>query len=439
MIREGLLALADELEGMDCRTCPADGTKDCRDLPCEEAVARAAARRIREVVEHDACEDTTVSAYDLLSEEDRKALEWVRERGGLGAVEKRLMPEGMEWLLDVWPKWSNGEYCKFGDWWKAEKYGKLEPRQLSRLAFFTPEQLRELGQDEGENFGYEWDFMRPSDTTYRPDKVEPPAPKVLDADGVEIRVGDKPYRVDNSKQVEVRRVDPDYGEECVFVGVDVTALGYWLRPDQLTHERHVLDADWNRIEPAMDVWWICKGDELGIHAEKLHVESIGEDGFVECSPFNGGTLVELDSTELYVHKPVLDADGVPIKEGDTVYLLPGEWCDRFPCLWFYGGEELNVIDLNPKYGEIGSIKCCKVGKMTSLCYPQSSQLTHTKPEIDTWERINEDAGKDRCSYFGVKYQDCGRCTQLVTLCSINKSRDLVRRCRALAEKENRNE
>lgn len=35
MTREELLALADELEGMDCRTCPADGTKDCRDLPCE--------------------------------------------------------------------------------------------------------------------------------------------------------------------------------------------------------------------------------------------------------------------------------------------------------------------------------------------------------------------------------------------------------------------
>lgn len=97
MTREELLALADELEGMDCRTCPADGTKDCRDLPCEEAVARAASRRIREVVEHDACEDATVSAYDLLPEEDRKALAWVREHGGLGAVEKRLMPEGMEW------------------------------------------------------------------------------------------------------------------------------------------------------------------------------------------------------------------------------------------------------------------------------------------------------------------------------------------------------
>ena len=89
-------------------------------------------------------------------------------------MKRRLMPEGMEWLLEVWPKWSNGEYCKFGDWWTADKYGDYEPKQLRRLVFYTPEQLREWEQDEGDNFGYEWDFMRPSDTTYRPDKAEPP-------------------------------------------------------------------------------------------------------------------------------------------------------------------------------------------------------------------------------------------------------------------------
>lgn len=70
------------------------------------------------------------------------------------------------------------------------------------------------------------------------------------------------------------------------------------------------------------------------------------------------------------------------------------------------------------------------------CWCDPRLLTHTKPEPpDSWERIEEDAKKDRCSYFGAKYQDCGRCTQLATSCSISKSRDLVRRCRALAERE----
>lgn len=67
---------------------------------------------------------------------------------------------------------------------------------------------------------------------------------------------------------------------------------------------------------------------------------------------------------------------------------------------------------------------------------QRVKRPNTKPEQpDSWERIEEDAKKDRCSYFGANYQDCGRCTQLATSCSISKARDLVRRCRALAERE----
>lgn len=336
-IREDALALADELEAFedgDCEECSLYGKPECKGhLSCMEVMARYAARKIREAVERDGECATTVSTHDLLPDDDRKAIEWVRE--------------GMEWLLDVWTRWSNGEYCKFGDWWKAGEYGEREPQQLSRPTFFTPEQLREWGQDEGENFGYAWDCMRPSDTTYRPDKVEPPAPKVLDADG-------------------------------------------------------------NRIEPAMDVWWICEGDELGIHAEKLHVESIGEDGFVECSPFNGGTWVELDSTELYVHKPVLDADGEPIREGDTVYVLGF-------------GEPLTVKG----FADDGRV-LMSFHDENSLGY-KPSKLTHEQP--DTWERLEEDA-RQLDIYINDTTDDYPR----MSCC-----RELVRRCRALAEKENRNE
>ena len=245
----------------------------------------AVAANLREIAAQITAELTDREGYES------DVLAWVEESGGLDAVRERLMPEGMEWLLEVWPKWSNGEYCKFGDWWVSDNYGVPKPKRFRRLSIYTPEQLDEWGQGDGESYDYEWDFLRPADPKYRPDKVEPPAPKVLDADGVEIhrtdrvwlldgsgpytvdcnwgdgtcsivelvehvrvdqlthrapvlaadgrplREGDKPYRVDNGKQVEVRRVDPDYGEECVFVGIDGTALGYWLRPGQLTHER----------------------------------------------------------------------------------------------------------------------------------------------------------------------------------------------------------
>lgn len=167
------------------------------------------------------------------------------ECGGIDGLLARLMPEGMEWLLDVWPKWSNGEYCKFGDWWKAGQYGEREPQQLRRLAFFTPEQLREWGQDEGENFGYEWDYMRPSDTAYRPDKVEPPAPKVLDADGVEIRKGDTVWTLKDTRELEVIGLYPEQDSCPVKVKEhkDGTYIFSGIEPTDLTHRAPVLAAD----------------------------------------------------------------------------------------------------------------------------------------------------------------------------------------------------
>lgn len=260
-IREDALALADELEAFedgDCEECSLYGQPECKGhLSCMEVMARYAARKIREAVESDGEGATTVSAYDLLPDDDRKAIAWVRYHGGLGAVEKRLMPEGMEWLLDVWPKWSNGEYCKFGDWWKAGKYGEREPRQLIRLAFFTPEQLREWGQDEGENFGYEWDFMRPSDTTYRPDKVEPPAPKVLDADGVEIREGDTVYVLGFGEPLTVKGFADDGRVLMSFHGEN--SLGY--KHSKLTHEQ---TDTWERLEEDCAKFCIEYCDEHGL-------------------------------------------------------------------------------------------------------------------------------------------------------------------------------
>lgn len=62
-----------------------------------------------------------------------------------------------------------------------------------------------------------------------------------------------------------------------------------------------------------------------------------------------------------------------------------------------------------------------------------------KPEpSDSWERLEEDASKEACEYFGSKRCDCSTCKRLersVKDCGTSKARDLVRRCRALAERE----
>ena len=282
---------------------------------------------------------TTCSAYDPISEDDREALRWVRDQGGLDAVEtqwdnctqladaviyalcpyglpdgegneyimdelsKRLMPEGMEWLIEAWPRFEDGEPVRFSD--DFERYGEESVVSFATMYSDGSFALNFRAYSKGEH-------------------VNRPAPKVLDADGVEIRVGDtvyfvdartfdheyneyvvtnirtkpgltpievknshngynygypedfthrvlaadglplregeKPYRVDNGKQVEIRRIDPSNGESCVFVGVDGRSYGYWLLPDQLTHER---PESWERLEEDAESLRQTIADQLG--------------------------------------------------------------------------------------------------------------------------------------------------------------------------------
>ena len=251
-------------------------------------------------------------------------------------LERRLMPEGMEWLLEVWPKWSNGEYCKFGDWWTADKYGYYEPRQLRRLVFYTPEQLREWGQDEGDNFGYEWDFMRPLDTTYRPDKAEPPAHKVLAADGEEIRAGEMLFHVMSGDGVTARQLMP---------------------PDK----------------------------------------------------FEDTEFVQHFASE-YTHRaPVLAADGSPLREGETVYKVGGDGT-----AYVFDGMSDNVDGLAMLHHD---------GKPYIGTGIRVDQITHERH--DSWERLEEDAA-------GIE-RDCGGTWHKPDGSSVNVV-DLVRRAQALAER-----
>ena len=200
-----------------------------------------------------------------LSGYESDVLAWVEKNGGLDAVRARLMPDGMEWLLEVWPKWSNGEYCKFGDWWKSDKYGKSEPQQFRQLSIYTPEQLREWGQDDGDHFGYEWDFVRPSDPKYRPDKVEPPAPKVLDADGVEVHVGDTVWSTTGGFDGKrtIKSVHVDEGEPP-YAFFEEGREPWSFLCCCLTHREPVLAADGKPLEVGQTVYHIADGKEYTV-------------------------------------------------------------------------------------------------------------------------------------------------------------------------------
>ena len=177
-------------------------------------------------------------------------------------LEKRLMPEGMEW-----PRFEDGEFVRSGDrliddngdwfsavsfiftcdWWCIEGYHQIGFGTLSR------ETKRKLsGMPPGE-------------------RVKRPAPKVLDADGVEIRVGDEVWSIeggfryivtevtkgsDGKDLIHARYYDPD------ILTCDLESTTYYLRPYQLTHRAPVLAADGKPLSEGERVWHVETGAEL---------------------------------------------------------------------------------------------------------------------------------------------------------------------------------
>lgn len=398
------------------------------------------ARELREAlgttVSRQESDPVSVSAYDLLPEEDREAIAWVRDHGGLShvkdilhdfravvehigvewseselhglmdALDRRLMPEGMEWI-----KYDTGEpvplggevtvivHDEDGDFDRTLAIRSIKYKESGVLLEGTKNEMVILSHGE---------------------RVRRPA--VLAADGEPLEVGQTVWDADGMEF----RVE-SFDSNGVW-GAWKTDDG-WIKahpcPTLFTHQRPVLDADGNRIEPAMDVWWVCEGDRRGVHAERLHVDGIDDDGEVECSPYNGGTSVVLEPSELYVNKPVLDADGVPIKEGDTVWpKYPYEESDRqVESAEVVYVHRLGRIDIQAKYA-------------TGMSFRQqvdAKQLTHTKPEPrDSWERIEEDKGLnpfDYCKKVGHKLWTFDNAEEV-------KASDLVRRAKKLAGVDN---
>ena len=339
-------------------------------------------------VTRDPAEDVSMSAYDLLPQEEREAIAWVREHGGVGGIEcavaslndriyrrqrqideshaalrrrneriaelererdelremirqlnaqtdemeKRLMPEGMEWLVEAWPRFEDDAPIRFGDEFidhQGDVRSVLHVKMWQEGGF-------ELGTGQGT---YDWHECG--------ERVKRPAPKVLDADGAEIELGDDLYSVEGSLKFHVSHVDRTNGKIATDA---MLALDKWADPAMYTHRA-----------------------------------------------------------------PVLAADGRPLREGETVWDTKGNG----PYI-IEGIEDDGVVRI----------------KGNDLDY-FGADFTHERP--DSWERLEEDAGKFACEYFGrggekdtctgCRSREIDPCT--AKDCEFNKTIDLVRRAKAL--------
>lgn len=133
---------------------------------------------------------------------------------------ERALPYGMEW-----PRFEDGELVKVGD--EVEHKGET---MRVYLATFDAAGWALWCSREGIDSRFSGSYG---------ERVKRPTHKVLDADGVPIKVGDTVYFVDgDARPLAVERIDANGGEPAV----DLVYAGRILRchsvnPEKLTHER----------------------------------------------------------------------------------------------------------------------------------------------------------------------------------------------------------
>ena len=146
---------------------------------------------------------------------------------------------------------------------------------------------------------------------------------------------------------------------------------------------------------------------------------------------NAALKVELDDwkgnaegfePDAYMRLPV-DADGVPIRIGDEMN-IDG---DSMTVLGYRLHDDMLLLIAEDK-------------KSGLVFTPEPSRVCHFKPEpADSWEKLEEDALKGQCTYFGAsgdKSVTCTNCQHSLQAtgrrCWENMQIDLVKRAKKLA-------
>ena len=250
-------------------------------------------------------------------------------------------------------------------------------------------------------------------TSFDPDQLTHERQPVLAADGEPLEVGQTVWSVNDGREYKVVMVDRPVQFDTSSIKVDdgKAAGGVWIRPDNLTHRRPVLDADGVPTYEGDTIWNITNLSEWVVSSIDSDGHMRGRRAGFETKP------VPLHDADRYSHqRPVLDAEGVRIELGDDLYSVEG-------------GLGLHVSNIDRSNGRIATSAMLALDK-----WADPSMFTHTKPgPPDSWERIEEDTGKTTCDYFDQSH-GCGECPHYPSMCSIDKARDLVRRAKALAER-----
>ena len=140
----------------------------------------------------------------------------------------------------------------------------------------------------------------------------------------------------------------------------------------------------------------------------------------------GALQIQPDAS--YMKLP-LDADGVPIRLGDTVWYIGIDVDIEKDCPMIVNGFVRVPFTLETF---IETLECPRKAIATE-------SLTHKRPESpDSWEKLEEDIKKRPCSYFDID-QDTASCddcphgsSRTGTVCWLNALDDMIARAKKLA-------
>lgn len=206
-------------------------------------------------------------------------------------------------------------------------------------------------------------------------------------------------------------------------GFDRTTWDHFGKGERV--KRPILAADGEPLEAGQTVYATHYGYAK---CTVLAIEWV-VDGYLVEVENEGGHKFRQTPDEFTHKRPVLDADGVPVHEGDTVWCVATDEqlldMSIIRACWSKMREKLTVKSFvtdahGDKWADF---------EETSL-YAKTCYLTHIKPDFDSWERIEEDKDLnpfDYCKKVGHKLWTFDNAEEF-------KARDLVRRARALAER-----
>ena len=335
------------------------------------------AHKLRKALDagRDPAADVSMSAYDLLPPDERDAIAWVREHGGIEHVrsqwaylrgranhadhvdrqlakrqrqideshaalrrrnellgqykkanetllergakmKRRLMPEGMEW-----PRWDDGKLVTYDDS-PDDVIGVYLALDGSGYALMTdlPDQL----------------MSEPSE------RVKRPAPKALDADGAEIRARDHVWHVETGQEYVVVSICYEDGIVVIRAG-DKTSEYEQYVPSQLTHRAPILAADGKPLREGETVW-LTDGSERHV---VLSTEKDAVGNIVTEVQAPGAIKVHISPSRLTHERP-------ESKCRDCAHWQKDPTADKLGVCWFYYHEHEGQDCYTARLGDIGA-------------------------------------------------------------------------------------